>query len=108
MPTGRGDRLRERSYVGKEVTAGLRGEDIYPVCLGTAIPDVPLLTLEAEVVGMNVLGADTRLRLRAGDVEVDAMVRTQSQVQMGDWLEIRVASDQIHVFDGETGEAIVH
>lgn len=108
LPQWKGSRLRELSYVGKEVTAGLRGEDIYPVCPGTAIPDVPLLTLEAEVAGMNVLGADTCLRLRAADVEVEAMVRTRSQVQLGDRLEIRVASDQIHVFDGETGEAIVH
>lgn len=108
LPEWKGKTLLERDYVGKAVLMGIRAEDVYPVCEGTAIPDVDLVTLEAVVKAMEVMGAEKKLHFEFQGAEMAAMARTYAPVEIGDMLQIQLAIHQIHIFDAETELAIVH
>ena len=108
LPEWKGNALTDREYVGKDVIVGIRTEDIYPECEGTAIPDVKLEALEAQIRAMDVLGAEKKLHLSVGDAELATMARTYAPVKVGDIVSIRIAVNQIHLFDEETQLAIVH
>lgn len=108
LPEWKSKILEERGYVGKNVTVGIRAEDIYPECEGTAIPEVALMSLEGVITAIDVMGAEKKLHLALGDEELIAMARTYAPVQIGDSIQIQVALNQIHIFDKETNLAIVH
>ncbi len=92
----------------KEVIVGIRAEDIYPVCEGTALPEIELAEMEATIKAVDVLGSDKKLHLSIGDATIDALVRTYAPVQIGDSVLLKIAVNQIHLFDSETQLAIVH
>jgi multiple sugar transport system ATP-binding protein len=110
LPKWKGDVLKERGYIGKSVIVGIRVEDIYPECEGTALPDVDFVQLSAKVGAIDVLGAEKKLHFDVTDsgCELVAMVRTYAQVEIGDVVPLQIASGQIHVFDEKTELAIVH
>lgn len=108
LPDWKAKALQERGYAGKEIIAGIRAEDVYPVCEGTAIPDVPLISLNAQLTAVDVMGSEKKLHLRAGDAELLAMARTYAAVDIGDTLELKLAVNQLHIFDAETEFAVVH
>ena len=108
LPEWKGKILRDKEYIGKDMIVGIRTEDIYPECEGTAIPDVKLETLEGEVRAMDVLGAEKKLYLTVGNAELSALARTYAAVNVGDTVRIQIAVNQIHLFDAETELAVVH
>lgn len=108
LPDWKGKVLQDREYIGKDLIVGIRTEDIYPVCEGTAFPDVKLESLEAQVRAMDVLGAEKKLHMTVGDAELAALARTYAPVAVGDTVTIRIAVNQIHLFDEESQLAIVH
>lgn len=108
LPEWKGEALRERGYVGKQVIAGIRVEDIYPECEGTAFPELEFAQMDAKVAAIDVLGAEKKLHFAVGDSELAAMARTYAPVGVGDTVRLRIAAGQIHVFDEETELAVVH
>ena len=108
LPDWKKQILQEKGYVDKEVIVGIRAEDIYPVCEGTALAEIELAEMEATIKAVDVLGSDKKLHLSIGDATIDALVRTYAPVQIGDSVLLKIAVNQIHLFDSETQLAIVH
>lgn len=108
LPTLKGKTLLEGGFAGKSVTAGIRSEHIYPTCEGITFPNVTLAPLEATVDTIDILGAEMKLNLHAGNAPLSAMARTYTQVKRKDTLTLNLAVDHLHIFDMETGEAIAH
>lgn len=93
-----------RSFVGKEVTFGLRPEDVYPVLDG---PDMDLgAAHRAEVSIVEVVGAETLLHLDMGTgTDVVGRAGPMVPVRPGDRLDVRLDLRQLHVFDA-AGESL--
>jgi multiple sugar transport system ATP-binding protein len=108
IPEWKGQVLKEREYVGKEVIVGIRAEDIYPDCEGTVVPDTMLSMFEAKVEAVDVLGAEKKLHLRLGEEEISAMARTYASIEIGEQISLRLDVNQMHLFDAETELAILH
>ena len=108
LPAWKSRILEERSGSDLRVTAGIRMEDLCPECEGSVMPDGEYAPVRAQVENVDVLGAEKKLYLRVGDVTLTALVRTYAAVGPGDEVTLRVMTDRIHLFDGESGEAIVH
>lgn len=108
LPVWKGEGLEERGYLEQEVLVGIRTEDIYPVCEGTAIPEGIMAEVEASVEAIDVLGAEKKLYFKVGEERIAALARTYAQIQTGDRVKLKIAADQIHIFDAETTQAIIH
>lgn len=100
--------LKDKGYLEKEVILGIRAEDLYPVCEGTAIPDIHLTEIETTIQAIDVLGTEKRLHLAVGETIFHALTRTYAPVQIGEQITVKIAVDQIHIFDAQTQLAIVH
>jgi multiple sugar transport system ATP-binding protein len=108
IPEWKGQALKEREYVGKEVIVGIRAEDIYPDCEGTVVPDTLLSMFKAKVEAVDVLGAEKKLHLRLGEEEISAMARTYASIEIGEQISLRLDVNQMHIFDAETELAVLH
>ena len=108
LPDWKAKILEEKGYLNREVIVGIRAEDLYPMCEGTAIPQIELAEIEAAVNAIDVLGTEKRLHLSCGQAELCALARTYAPVQIGDRIAVKIAVDQIHLFDAETQLAITH
>ena len=108
LPEWKAKVLEERDYVGKNVIVGIRAEDMYPECEGTAMPDTTFAALDVTVTAIDVMGAEKKLHFMLGDAEMTVMARTYAEVKVGDTLRVQMAVSQLHIFDGESQMAIVH
>jgi len=95
------------SYSGREVTIGIRPEDLYE--------SLPLrepgrfARLPARVVAVEPLGAETLLMLSldaSGD-ELVARIGRDTALKSGERLELALDTDALHLFDPVTTKAIV-
>ena len=91
-----------KAYVGKEVTFGIRPEDIYE----EGEFDGAVVSASVEVTEM--MGAETFLYLKIADKQFTARVGQDSSAQSGDAVKVVLDTNKIHVFDRETELAIVH
>jgi len=104
LPQGRGEALS--GYLGKEVIAGIRPEDIHDRDLpGFDKPEGSPLRATVDVV--EVLGANSLLYLKAGQETLLATVPSESQARVGASVEMVVDGSRCHVFDKETERAIL-
>jgi ABC-type sugar transport system ATPase subunit len=73
-------------------------------------PDVLRLVadggVEAEVVLVEVVGADAVLHLRAGGHELVARVSAESRPRAGERVQVEARRDDVHLFDAESGERV--
>ena len=91
-----------KAYVGKEVTFGIRPEDIYEE------GEVDGAAVSASVEVTEMMGAETFLYLKIADKSFTARVGQDSSAQPGDAVKVILDTNKIHVFDKETELAIVH
>ncbi len=91
-----------KAYVGKEVTFGIRPEDIYEE------GEVDGAAVSASVEVTEMMGAETFLYLKIADKSFTARVGQDSKAQAGDDVKVVIDANKIHVFDKETEIAIVH
>ncbi|MBX3097300.1 MAG: sn-glycerol-3-phosphate ABC transporter ATP-binding protein UgpC [Fimbriimonadaceae bacterium] len=90
---------------GKKVTLGVRPEDLYP-SVSSPIPVTDENRFTAHVDVLENLGAEDTVYLQVGDHAMTATVDPGSGLSMGQDTEFVLDPDKIHVFDGETEEAI--
>jgi ABC-type sugar transport system ATPase subunit len=73
-------------------------------------PDVLRLVadggVEAEVVLVEVVGADAVIHLRAGRHELVARVSAQGRPQAGQTVQVHARPQDMHLFDAESGERV--
>lgn len=108
LPEWKGKVLEEKGYLGKKVILAIRSEDIYPECEGTAVPEVALQSLKAQVTAIDVMGAEKRLHFEINGSDFSTMARTYAPVEVGDVVRLQLSVNQIHVYDIETELAVVH
>jgi multiple sugar transport system ATP-binding protein len=102
-PTRISDRLR--AYIDKPVKAGIRPEDIYDDAEFTR--GHPGGVLKADVEIIEHMGSDLYLYLKYGENKLVARVAPNTLSRAGDSIDIGIDTRKIHLFDHETGEAII-
>jgi len=102
IPLALSDQQRDllKDYVGKEVTIGIRPEDI-KVSLEKKPGYVPM---DVDVV--ELLGHEQILHLPILDSEILVQVSAKIPVKMGDKVYIEVDSEYLHTFDKDTEVAL--
>ena len=107
MPRAGGESLARLQ--GREVTFGIRPEDIYefaefsPAAAAANMAHVPV-----QVSVVEPLGAETLLvvMLDGGGEEIIARIGRTTELRSGDRLELAVDTAAIHVFDPDTTRAV--
>jgi len=93
---------RLRGHVGREVTLGVRPEDL--TVAGAVDLDHPCFDAVVEVVEQ--LGSEILLDMKVGESIMVASVEPTVQVKVRDKLRIAMRPSKLHVFDAQTEAAI--
>ncbi len=87
---------------GRTVTAGFRPEHLD---LGDMAGPTGTVTGKADVV--EYLGNEELLHVSVGEQEVVAIVDSSHRVRPGDIVNLRLPANKLHLFNAETGDALV-
>jgi multiple sugar transport system ATP-binding protein len=103
VPASRAERVRERA--GQDVLVGIRPEHIQVVEFAENVTDGNTVNMPVDLV--EHLGSETLLHLRgpAGDMIV-ARVDPRTRLNAGDVAKLAVNTNQLHVFDPTTEQAL--
>lgn len=93
-------------YVGKEVTFGIRPEDVHDE--PEFIEKSPETLVKAVVEVTELMGAETYLYLNIEGNAVTARVEPTSTAKSGDEISVALDMNKMHLFDKETEKAILH
>ncbi|GAB2026545.1 ABC transporter ATP-binding protein [Lactovum odontotermitis] len=100
LPEGQGKVLKDKGYEGKEMTMGIRPEDISSdVILQETFPNS---VVHAEVVVSELLGSDTNLYCKIDDTEFICRVEARDFRQPGEKINLTFNLNKAHFFDLET------
>lgn len=104
LPEGQKKLLETKGYNGKKVIFGIRPEDISnnPLVRDT----YPGATIKAEVTVSELLGAETMLYVKSGDVELVSRTDARDTYEPGEQVELTLNVAKGHFFDPETEAAI--
>ena len=104
LPEGKKKLLETKGYNGKKVIFGIRPEDIsnHPLVRDT----YPGATIKAEVTVSELLGAETMLYVKSGDVELVSRTDARDTYEPGEQVELTLNVAKGHFFDPETEAAI--
>lgn len=100
----KGKVLKDGGYMGKEVTIGVRPEDLYDTAEHLELYKDS--KAKAKVAVRENLGAEIYLYTDFNGAQLTARVDPESKTQVGDEVELSFNPVKIHVFDNETGKAI--
>ena len=95
-----------RNMKGKKVTLGIRPESIYDANIPCPVPKTPENTIEATVDVLEPLGHEYTAYLTFAKSSIIASIDSGTQVKETQPASFLVDLDAIHIFDGETDEAI--
>lgn len=101
LPEEMAERLRTRGSTS-EFTLGVRPENIE-----MAADSAPGQTFSATVDVREPVGSDNYLYLRLGGTEVTMRVAGKVKPEEGSTIEITIDDEDLHVFDGDTGENLL-
>lgn len=104
VPEGRNKALIENGYDSKEITFGIRPEDIHGEQV--VIDAAPETTVHTEVVVSELLGAETMLYTKIGDTEFISKVDARDFHEPGKMVDLSFNLNKAHFFDKETEEVI--
>ena len=100
IPEGRNKLLVEKGYEGKQLTFGIRPEDIHGEQI--AIDAAPEATVHAEVVVSELLGAETMLYAVVGDTEFVSKVDARDFHKPGEHIDLSFNMNDAHFFDKDS------
>jgi len=106
LPADKAKKVEELGYIGKEVVFGIRPENIHDE--EQYIEQMPGSLLEATVDVIEMLGSETLLFMRVGDINLTARVNPRIQVKVGDVIKIALDTSKAHLFDKETEQVIIN
>ncbi len=106
LPEPKGKALLDAGYEGKEVTFGIRPEDVKDeeIFINTS----PESVVDATVKVYEMLGAEVFLYFALEQYEITVRVDPRTSARPGDTIKIAMDTSKIHVFDKETELVIVH
>lgn len=94
------EKLRSGGYAGKSVVLGIRSEDIQEGSESGG------LFISGTVDAIENMGSEKHVFLKCGDKDIIAKVHRESEVEIGDKLELRIDISKAHYFDSESEERI--
>ncbi len=106
LPPAKSKKLIDGGYVGKEVSVGIRPEDVKDDEL--FISASPNSVFETEVKVYELLGAEVYLYLDIAGNSVTARVPSRTTARVGDKIKVAFDVEKIHVFDKETEQVITN
>lgn len=105
LPEGRRKHLEEKGYEGKQLTLGIRPEDIKASQL--ELDTYPDSVVTAEVVVSELLGAESMLYSKVGETEFVSRVDARDFHKPGERVRLAFNLNKAHFFDNDTNQAIV-
>ena len=106
VPEGILKRLKDPSYIGKEIVLGIRPEDLHDE--EVFLEAYPEAVVEAKVEVTELMGAETYLYLDVNGVSLTARVDPRTRAKSGDVIKIGFDVNKLHMFDKETEMAILN
>jgi len=106
VPEGILKRLKDPSYVGKEIVLGIRPEDLHDEQV--FLEAYPEAVVEAKVEVTELMGPETFLYLDVNGVSLTARVDPRTRAKAGDVIKIGFDINKLHMFDKETEMTILN
>jgi multiple sugar transport system ATP-binding protein len=105
VPEGKIKRLKDPSYIGKDIIMGIRPEDMHDeeIFLQNATDS----TVKAYVDVVELMGSETYLYLTIAGQNVTARVDPRSTARAGDTIRIALDPNRLHFFDKDTEETLL-
>ncbi len=104
VPPQKGEKLER--YMGKKVVMGVRPEDIYNAKF---IPSgIAASPVDADIDVVEMMGSEVYLHLISAGRPFLARVDPRTRSRAGEKIEVVFNMNNMHAFDSETGDAIVH
>jgi len=104
IPKAKYDNLKEQGYVGKDVTFGIRPEDIHDDnIVKETYPDA-IVDFKVDVA--ELLGSETNITAQFENQKVIARVDARTDINIGDTIELCFDMNKSHFFDPETTQRI--
>lgn len=104
VPEGRLKVLRQQGYQDKDVTLGMRPEDVHTEQV--ALETFPNAVVNAQVVVSEFLGTDSNLYSKTGDTEFVAQVNARDFHKPGEHVQMAFEMSKAHFFDQTSGITI--
>ncbi|MFA9465305.1 MAG: ABC transporter ATP-binding protein [Velocimicrobium sp.] len=106
LPIPKGKTLLDAGYEGKEVTFGIRPEDIKDeeIFINTLKDSV----VEGTVKVYEMLGSEVLLYFEVEQFEVTVRVDPRTTARPGDVIKLALDPSKMHIFDKDTDQVIVH
>jgi len=98
-------KLKDSSYVGKEVIMGIRPEDLHDEEI--FFKSTNDNTIKAYVEVVERMGSETYLYIKVGENNLTARVDPRSIVRAGDIIHLAIDTNKLHFFDKDTEETIL-
>ncbi len=107
VPAGKIAKLKDESYIGKEVYMGIRPENIHDEQV--VLANLPSAIIDVSVEVTELMGAETYLYLKASGKEDNIVARVDPRTSSRAGQQIKVAFDvnHLHFFDKETEETLL-
>ena len=97
--------LRDKGYVGKKITLGIRPEDLHDAgSIDRANKDA---CIHATIRVYEMLGANALLYFNLGDTGWVASVDARTGARPGDHVRLAMDTEKLHIFDFNTEKTIV-
>lgn len=106
IPDGKVKKLKDRSYIGKDVIMGIRPEDIHDEEM--FLEAYPEAVIDAKVEVVELMGAETFLYLNIKGNQMTARVDPRSRAKEGDLIRVGFDVNKIHLFDKDSEESILN
>ncbi len=94
-----------KGCIGKEIVIGIRPENILINDLSVSNSSNSIITCHVDFT--EVMGADRFLHLTCGNSLIIARISSHADIYPGDIITVQMDVNQIHIFDKETGKAIL-
>ncbi|WP_027965326.1 ABC transporter ATP-binding protein [Halalkalibacillus halophilus] len=104
MPHERYQQLVDQGYENKNITFGVRPEDIHDKEEGREVTNITYF--ETKVTVAELMGSETFLYSTLGEHEFTARVDASSEHIAGDKITLGFDMDKVHFFDQETEEVV--
>ncbi|MBQ7670895.1 MAG: sn-glycerol-3-phosphate ABC transporter ATP-binding protein UgpC [Clostridia bacterium] len=106
LPDDKANNPAIKDYIGKEVVAGIRPENIHDDEASLAM--FPDSVIETNVEVSELMGSEIHLYLASGEQNFTAKVSARSTARPGDVVKIALDMERIHLFDKDTERYILH
>ena len=105
LPESRQGPLKEKGYAGREITFGIRPEDIRDSEIIVNMLENSCITAKIQVY--ELLGAEALLYFEYAGYKVTASVHARTKAREGDMVRLAFDMEKSYLFDKETGQSIL-